>query len=592
MGSARQLVLLVLAGAATVAASRSASSHANSFRLGTRFDLRVYLTESKARYDAFDDADLVWHEAGLEYCEACGDREKEVSHTASRKLLTHKRARAVAHVFVTKQGYFPGSKKHAKDRGLKYSKLATSYKRVSLVRKGDRRKSEGLRNLLTDERAPWEVVLDAVPEEERKSQIRYWVPMLHISLVFDPSTYPLNGAPGLLAHYLLGHAIDPGAEWIQDAFLDRSSGDFSPIIFVNELAITASQMVPLNASLGSPTSTSPSPDDANAHGNATLPLQLHYSPLSLFRFEWFLQLRQSFKQQEELLGISPQESEDLRGMFVHTNPVLLWTTVAVSCLHLVFDVLAFKNDVSFWRSVESMDGLSTRAVVMSFFMELVILLYLSEQGASWLVQVTSALSLVVGVFKIFKSLSIVRSDRARKAQARGAAANSGAETETETETETDTERFDRQAFAVLLPPIAVLVVGYTAYTLVYEYHRGWLSWALGSLAMLVYGMGFIVMTPQLFINYKLKSVAHLPWRFFMYKALNTFIDDLFAFIIKMPTMHRMSCFRDDIVFVVFLYQRWIYRVDTSRRNEFGTTGDEEESKSKKTNKSADAKKED
>lgn len=39
-----------------------------------------------------------------------------------------------------------------------------------------------------------------------------------------------------------------------------------------------------------------------------------------------------------------------------------------------------------------------------------------------------------------------------------------------------------------------------------------------------------------------------------YKALNTFIDDLFAFIIKMPTLHRMSCFRDDIVFAIFLYQ--------------------------------------
>ena len=82
------------------------------------------------------------------------------------------------------------------------------------------------------------------------------------------------------------------------------------------------------------------------------------------------------------------------------------------------------------------------------------------------------------------------------------------------------------------------------------------------------------MTPQLFINYRLKSVAHLPWKFFMYKALNTFIDDLFAFIIKMPTLHRMSCFRDDIVFVVFLYQRWVYRVDKSRMNEFGQKFDE------------------
>ena len=60
----------------------------------------------------------------------------------------------------------------------------------------------------------------------------------------------------------------------------------------------------------------------------------------------------------------------------------------------------------------------------------------------------------------------------------------------------------------------------------------------------------------------------------MYKALNTFIDDLFAFIIRMPTLHRMSCFRDDIVFAVFLYQRWVYRVDMSRINEFGHRGEE------------------
>ena len=56
--------------------------------------------------------------------------------------------------------------------------------------------------------------------------------------------------------------------------------------------------------------------------------------------------------------------------------------------------------------------------------------------------------------------------------------------------------------------------------------------------------GFIMMTPQLFINYKMKSVAHLPWRMLTYKALNTFIDDLFAFVIKMPTLYRLGCFRD------------------------------------------------
>ena len=82
------------------------------------------------------------------------------------------------------------------------------------------------------------------------------------------------------------------------------------------------------------------------------------------------------------------------------------------------------------------------------------------------------------------------------------------------------------------------------------------------------------MTPQLFINWRLKSVAHLPWKFFMYKALNTFIDDLFAFIIKMPTMHRLACLRDDLIFFIYLYQRWAYGVDKTRRNEYGQVAED------------------
>ena len=34
----------------------------------------------------------------------------------------------------------------------------------------------------------------------------------------------------------------------------------------------------------------------------------------------------------------------------------------------------------------------------------------------------------------------------------------------------------------------------------------------------VYSFGFVLMTPQLFINYKLKSTAHMPWKTFMCQA--------------------------------------------------------------------------
>jgi hypothetical protein len=56
----------------------------------------------------------------------------------------------------------------------------------------------------------------------------------------------------------------------------------------------------------------------------------------------------------------------------------------------------------------------------------------------------------------------------------------------------------------------------------------------------------------------------MPGRAMTYKFLNTIIDDLFSFIIIMPTLHRLSCFRDDIIFVIYVYQRWIYRVDKTR----------------------------
>ncbi len=69
----------------------------------------------------------------------------------------------------------------------------------------------------------------------------------------------------------------------------------------------------------------------------------------------------------------------------------------------------------------------------------------------------------------------------------------------------------------------------------------------------------------------------MPWRVLTYKALNTFIDDLFAFIVPMPILHRIACFRDDVVFFIFLYQRWIYAVDVTRVNEFGQSFSEDTS---------------
>jgi hypothetical protein len=53
----------------------------------------------------------------------------------------------------------------------------------------------------------------------------------------------------------------------------------------------------------------------------------------------------------------------------------------------------------------------------------------------------------------------------------------------------------------------------------------------------------------------------------------------------MPTLHRLACLRDDVVFFVYLYQRWAYKVDPTRANEYGQVGvapEEEKKETKKT----------
>lgn len=161
--------------------------------------------------------------------------------------------------------------------------------------------------------------------------------------------------------------------------------------------------------------------------------------------------------------------------------------------------------------------------------------------------------------------------------------------------EQETQEFDKQGMKYLSIVLYPLVLGYAIYSLMYHPHKSWYSWTLNSTVNGVYAfgklthfffsnveilminfLGFLFMCPQLFINYKLKSVASLPWRAFMYKAFNTFIDDIFAFIITMPTAHRIACFRDDVIFLIYLYQRWLYPVDKKRIDAGASMDDQDE----------------
>ncbi|XP_025413937.1 cleft lip and palate transmembrane protein 1-like protein [Sipha flava] len=283
-----------------------------------------------------------------------------------------------------------------------------------------------------------------------------------------------------------------------------------------------------------------------------VPILLRYEPLSYTGLRILTQTQLAMITMQQF-GFKNKDIDEIKAIF-DTNHYLLLISIIVAFVHILFDFLAFKNDISFWRSRKSMAGLSSRLVIWRAFSQSVILLYLFEEKASMLIIVPSVISSIIEIWKVFKIIPIDWKNLKLKKL-------------TLNRVEEDTKKFDAESMKYLSYVLYPLCVGAAVYSLIYEPQKSWYSWSIKSLVNGVYAFGFLFMLPQLFINYRLKSVAHLPWKTFMYKAFNTFIDDLFAFIIPMPTAHRLACFRDDIVFLIYIYQRWLYPVDRSRLDE-------------------------
>ncbi|XP_059622400.1 lipid scramblase CLPTM1L [Phlebotomus argentipes] len=288
-------------------------------------------------------------------------------------------------------------------------------------------------------------------------------------------------------------------------------------------------------------------------GMEAFELEIMYAPLGIGKFRLIAHVNHAMRSLEAL-GFSKKDIDEVKGIFSDTNVYILCGTVFVGSIHLLFDFLAFKNDVNFWRRKRNYAGLSVRTVLWRGFSQVIILLHLLDEKTSMIVLIPVAVGTLIELWKCKKILRVEFSLR------RGFTVRQ----ETEKRVERLTKDFDKQAMRYLSYLLYPLCAAGALYSLLYQSHKSWYSWAINSMVNGVYAFGFLFMLPQLFINYKLKSVATLPWRSFMYKAFNTFINDIFAFIITMPTAHRLACFRDDVIFVIYLYQRWLYPVDKNR----------------------------
>ena len=371
---------------------------------------------------------------------------------------------------------------------------------------------------------------DNVNEDNKKDEIiNYWKPELTIRPLCDWTTYKANSIPlQIIDHYKI----------------DVRTNKYWPVIYMDDFWLLGDKLIPIY----------------NNNTLSIIPLKISLSPISQWKFMLQTQMESQYQQQAKWGMSSSEDNDEVRRLLMESNPYLLGVTMIVTLLHTVFDFLAFKNDIQFWHKTESVKGLSVRTIFINCFCQLIIFLYLLDQDTTWMILISSGVGFIIECWKITQAAKvsyqlqpypwIFIKDK-------------------KTYSESDTDKYDKQAMKYLSYLLYPSLFCYTIYSLIYNEHKSIYSFIIGTLVSFIYMFGFIMMCPQLYLNYKLKSTAFMPWRMMTYKFLNTIIDDLFAFLIKMPTMHRLSCFRDDVIFLIFLYQKYLYRTDYERVNEYG-----------------------
>lgn len=379
------------------------------------------------------------------------------------------------------------------------------------------------------------------------------VPLVRVALSVDDESYDARYAPPLLYREMVfqdGSPMPVGEREVRYFLAGQGERRYAPPLSIDTSGIQQRAWRPLDANASRP-------DPAVA---------LEVDVSGMVRYSLVQTMKQSLEMYMRM-GFSERDLEDLKDFFFRYPIHIMIIMQVIGFLQMTLTTLAFKNDISFFRGRSDYTGLSSRSLGSDTLQEIIIFLYLFDYD-----DISRIVLFQVGTSAVISAWKYARVARLGLhwsyflpwiSYNRGSGDNGD---------EKGTEDIDARGMRYLKFFLYPLSAVWGVYNLYYYSYKSWWSWLVSSMADFAYTFGFINMMPQIFINYKLKSVAHMPWRVLMYKFFNTFIDDVFAFFIMtdyMTKKHRFMTLRDDVVFFVFLYQRHIYKVDPNRPDEFG-----------------------
>ncbi|XP_072250707.1 lipid scramblase CLPTM1L-like isoform X2 [Leuresthes tenuis] len=357
------------------------------------------------------------------------------------------------------------------------------------------------------------------------SPVSHWRPHLSITMMSEDFSFNKAGLPSDVRRYM--RVSQESRQMI-----------YLPLLLVNEVSFRVRDLVEINSS------------------TVQLPLTVSYEGISLRRFRFWVHLHDIVYSLRQF-GFTEENIDEIKETLVDSNLYLLVLTALITALQLICEFLALKNDISSWRKKKNMTGMSRKSVLWRCLSTLLIFLHLLEE-TSLLVLLPVGLGACVEVWKVFKVFNIQFSKKLQINKL--------------DEEERKTVEYDTQASRYLSYLVFPLCISGAVFSLAYLRQKSYYSWLINTLVTGVYAFGFLSMVPQLFINHKLKSVSHLQGTVLMYRGVNTLISDLctcasfFSSSFSFSSSHQLSCFRDEILFFLYLYQRRRY-VPKPRRRE-------------------------
>ncbi|XP_068180172.1 lipid scramblase CLPTM1L-like [Antennarius striatus] len=359
-----------------------------------------------------------------------------------------------------------------------------------------------------------------------ENPVSHWKPRLPITVMSEDFTFNKAALPSDVRRYMRVSQYEQQLMYL-------------PLLLVDELSFRMKDLMEISSR------------------DAELPLTVSYEGISLRGFRFWVHLQDVVYSLEQF-GFTEEYVDEIKETLVGSNLYLLVVTALITALQLICEFLALKNDISSWRKKKTMGGMSRNTVLWRCLSMLLIFLHLLEQ-TSLLVLLPVGLGACVEVWKVFKVFNIQPQLK-----------NSKLHVKMDDE-ERKTVEYDTEASSYVSYLVYPLCISGAIFSLAYLRQKSYFSWLMNTLVTGVYAFGFLSMAPQLFINYKLQSVNHLQGAVLMYRGVNTLITDFcscasFFFSAKiLSSPHQLSCFRDELLFFLYLYQRRRYTPKARKR---------------------------